>query len=94
MPYDVEVCGAVDAHLSCERRDFQSRGFSRKCGMLGKHSECGMSLTFHIPFYEIDLHRMEGNKDLWKVGQLYDDPKKRWFRECACIVGQLPSSPL
>ena len=95
MPYDRQICLAVDAHLSCERREFESRGAFSTLGMLGKKSDYGASLTFHLTFYEIYLHGLRGEegmttKDLWKVGQLYNDPKKRWFRECGCTVSVLP----
>ena len=88
MPYDRGVCKAVDAHLSCERRAFESR---RSIKPLGPTSnEHDLTLTFHITFYEIYLHGSKnGVEDLWKVGKLYNDPKKRWFRECACTVSDL-----
>ena len=92
MPYDKEVCRAVDAHLSCERREFESRGASSTLGLLGKSNDYGASLTFHLTFYEIYLHGSSGEgtaKDLWKAGRLYNDPKKRWFRECACTVSKI-----
>ena len=86
MPFDREVSGAVDSHLSCERKDFESkRTFKpRELGM----NEHGASLVFHITFYEIYIHGSEGSNDLWKVGKLYNDPKKRWFRQCACTVSR------
>ena len=82
MPYDREVCSAVDSHLSCERRDFAAQ----LEGMTGSATDYRSNLTFHITFYEICYHDAESSKDLWKVGKLYNDPKNRWFRECACTV--------
>ncbi len=95
MPYDKVLCSAIDSHLSCERRDFESRLTSRLPG-LGRN-EHAASLTFHITFYEIYLHGSESSRDLWKVGKLYNDKKKRWFRECASTVSHydvpVPSLP-
>ena len=84
MPFDRELCGAVDANLGCERRDFESKSYFKQLG--SGSNEHGASLTFHITFYEIYTHGSEHMNDLWKVGKLYNDPQKRWFRECACTV--------
>ena len=84
MPYDMSISGAVDSHLACERRDFSSKQSFRSL-MDGKLVQVS-ALTFHITFYEVYLHSSESSQDLWKVGKLYNDPKGRWFRECACTV--------
>ena len=84
MPYDRDISGAVDSHLGCERRDFSSKQIFRSL-VTGKFEQVA-TLIFHITFYEIYLHGSESSKDIWKVGKLYNDPKKRWFRECACTV--------
>ena len=85
MQYDREVCAAVDSHLSCERRDFESRRTSKPAGP--ERILSASTLIFHITFFEIYLHGSEATRDLWKIGKLYNDPQRRWFRECACTVG-------
>ncbi|KAG8525549.1 uncharacterized protein KY384_009193 [Bacidia gigantensis] len=84
MSYDTRVRDAIDLHLKCERRDFQPAPSFKSSGYGEK--ERTATMKFHITFYEIYTQELETKQDIWKIGELYNDPEKRRFRECSCTL--------